>query len=424
MSHVVESTDLVQPSGQADSRLLLIVLWAGVACGAVAFLAGIFMGSADQVWRALLINTLFFAGLAYGSIMFAVMATITAARWARPIKRFAEATVLFIPVSWGLFLLLFFGMDSFFEWVDPAKVIAEKSWWLNLPLFLSRNILLLLVTGLVGIFYVRSSFKADMRYLYRVAPDRISGLARRIFPETDRRDNDQRRQLVLAPIFAILYAVLTCLLAFDWMMSIDQAWYSSLFGFQYSIASIYAAGAFLILVSAIARRRINLEAVLTADRHNDLSRLVFASSLIWTYFIYAQLLVIWYANLPEETPYLILRIHSEPWSGFFQFLAVTLFLIPFFGLLTQRACRSISFSSFIAGIILFGLWCEKYFLIVPTLMEHHALQGGPSGISINIWDVMITIGVAAAFVLAFLYVLRHFPNLPISGPLLHEIEQS
>lgn len=424
MSQVIDSLDTRQPSDRANSHILLIVLWAGVACGGLSFLLGLLIGSADQVWQALLINTLFFTGLAYGSIMFSVMTTITRARWARPIKRFSEATGLFIPVSWGLFLLLFFGMGSFFEWIDPTKVIPEKSWWLNLPLFLSRNIFLLVVTGLLGIVYVGSSVRADIRYLYRTAPDRISPLARRIFPENSDISNDQSRQITLAPIFAILYAVLTCVLAFDWMMSIDQEWYSTLFGFQYSIASIYAAGAFLMLVSAITRHRMNLADVLTADTHNDLSRLVFASSLIWTYFIYSQILVIWYANLPEETPYLILRINSEPWSGIFQCLAISLFLIPFFGLLTKRACRSTFFSSIIAAIVLIGLWCEKYFLIVPSLLENRNSHGGATGISLNLWDITITIGIAAGFVLTFLYVLRHFPIVPIPDHLLHKPEQS
>ena len=402
-------------------KWLLIIL---MALGMLSFILGLISGYADYAWQALLVNTLFFAGLVHGCLMVSVIITITKARWGGPIKRLAEATALFIPVTWLLFGGLFFGMSYFFEWVDPSKIIVEKSWWLNLPLFIARNVFLLLTTGIIGLLYVFYSIKSDLILINREAPDWINKISLRILSDTTGSDGELQksaaRHLRLAPIFAILYAILTCLLAFDWTMSIDQGWVSTLFGVQYSISNILAASAFLLMASSITRWRFKLKDYLTPDRHNDLSRLVFAFSIFWAYLVFSQILVIWYANIPEEAPFLILRMKSAEWSGLFYFLCFTLVLIPFFGLLTRIACRSPLFSSIIAAAIFIGLWWEKYFLTIPSIQKNLAPSAAISGLRISIFDISITVGVLAAFVYCLIIVLRTIPMLPVSDPALTE----
>lgn len=404
-----------------------VLLGSSILIGTVSFIVGLVSGSALYAWQALLVNTLFFAGLAYGSLMFSVMFTITGARWGRPIKRLAEATSLFIPVCWILFAFLFLGMDYFFEWSDPEKVIPAKSWWLNTTFFISRNIVLLVVTGLVGMAYVLSSVKPDLMELEKTASKPLSRFPQWLVSKDgsleSEREKQAGRQAVLAPVFGLLYAFLTCVIAFDWIMSIDQEWYSTLFGFQYSIANLFGAAAFLVIVSSIVRKQTGLTEYFSPERHNDLSRLLFATSLFWTYFIFSQVLVIWYANLPEETPYLILRMRSHEWSDMFYFLAVALFLIPFIGLLAKSACRSHFFSSVIAIDVLIGLWFEKYFLAVPSIQENIVQTDPLPGPELTILDLTVTLGVAGMFLLSFLLFLSIFPMLPIADSVLAKQDQ-
>ncbi|MBU2512247.1 polysulfide reductase NrfD [bacterium] len=426
MLTTIEQTKVIQATGFDPGKKTIILLWLGVAVGIISFLIGLATDYAFYAWQALLVNTLFFAGLAHGSLIFSVIFTITKAEWGRPIKRLAEATVLFIPVSWLLFGALFLGMDYFFEWTDPLRVIAAKTWWLNTAFFISRHVVLLAITGLVGMAYVLSSIRPDLMVFEKLVPNGLSRFARRFIKNKAFSEGEivgqYRKHSALAPLYALLYSILTCIIAFDWIMSIDQEWYSTLFGFQYSIASLYAAAAFLVIVSSIWRKKTGLTEYLSLERHNDLSRLLFALCLFWTYFIFSQVLVIWYANIPEETPYLILRMKSREWSGMFIFLFVVLFLVPFIGLLSKRACRSPLFSSIIAIDVLIGIWLEKYFLTVPSIQENMIRSDLLPGLNLNVLDLTITIGILAAFLQAYLFFLRSFPALPIADPFLSKQE--
>lgn len=369
------------------------------------------------MFQALLINTLFFFGLSYGSLMASAVLTLTQAKWGRPVKRLAESTVLFIPISWILFLILFAGLDHLFLWVDPRHSIPEKTWWLNQPFFVTRNVVLVLATGLIGIAYVAKSIKPDLIYLHKKEPGLLSGFAKKLIALSNTREiKSGHSQVRLAALYAALFIIVCCLVAFDWMMSLDQEWISTAFGFQYTIANLYAACAFLVLGFTLARRNKSLLPYFSLDRLNDLSRLLLVTSLLWTYLVFSQVLVIWYANLPEETPYLLLRMKDERWNWVFNFLFICLFAIPLIGLLTKKACRSPLVSPGVAAICLIGLWLEKYFLTVPTIQKLH-LDALPAAY-FSIFDIAVSLGVLAVFLLCIYYFLRLFPILPVSDPLL------
>ncbi len=385
----------------------MLGIFAGL--GLLSILFGLLTGSGQAVWQSLLVNTLFFTGLVHGCLMFSAIITVTHARWGRPLKRMAEATVFFIPVGWMLFILLFFGMEHFFEWTDPDSIIPEKTWWLNQPFFIFRNLLLLTATGTAGIVYVLSSLKPDLVLFKEASPESVSELKRSDSPDW---------QFRFAALFAALFITTTCLIAFDWIMSLDQKWISTAFGFQYTTANLYGACAFLVIVFSLARKNETLRSYYTLERLNDLSRLLFVASLVWTYLVFSQILVIWYANLPQETPYLLLRMNHQPWSGMFIFLTLSLFLIPLFGLISKKACRSPLMTFCVAAVVLSGLWWEKYFLTIPSIQENQLHNTPLPGLNITPWDVTITIGIGATFLLCFLLFLRQFPALPISDPFL------
>ncbi|MCP4673385.1 MAG: molybdopterin oxidoreductase [Desulfobacula sp.] len=430
MSRNEEMKALLDRTSFGINKQLQKLLLSFVAVGIIGFTVGIIGNSSYLAWQALLVNTMFFTGIALGGLAFSVIFTITGAIWGRPIKRLAEALSAFLPISALLFCLLFFGADHFFEWMDHDKVIHTKEGWLNFPFFLIRNVVFFgLFTAGVA-YYLKTVIRPDIGLGAKLSSFGNS-FARRFIKNYGSQEEEDECSIKKARIIAVLLAIgfflLSTLLAFDWIMSIDQEWFSTMFGVQYAIASLIGAAAALLIISGITRSKFQLDEYITLDRYHDLSKLTFAFCALWTYMIFAQVLVIWYGNLPEETPYMILRMQSLEWGWMFWFIFVLLFIIPFFGLMSRTACKSVWFSRLIAIDVLIGVWLEKYFLIVPSIQENNvsagitgavnAVTGGLAGFSPNLYDVSITLGVFGVFLLTYFWFLQRVPLVPISDPL-------
>jgi hypothetical protein len=369
---------------------------------------------------------MFFGGIALGGLAFSVIFTITNAKWGRPIKRLAEALGAFIPIGAVLLCLLFFGADHFFEWMDHDKVIHTKAGWLNFPFFIIRNVVVLGLFVAAGSYYLKTVIRPDIGLAGKLSgfgnpfADRF---VRNYGSQEEEEAGSEKRAKTLATLLALLFFLLCTLLAFDWMMSIDQEWFSTMFGVQYAIANLIGAAAALLIIAGIARKEFQLDEYITIDRYHDLAKLTFAVCALWTYLIFSQILVIWFADLPEETPYLIMRMQSVEWGWMFWVLFFLMFFIPFFGLMSRTACNSIWFSRLIAVEVLVGAWLEKYFLIVPSIQENNARAGlidassGLPGFAPNFYDVSITLGVLGIFLLSFFWFLQRVPAVPISDPL-------
>ncbi len=426
MSRDNEMKALLEQTRFRISDRLQKLLLSFVVIGVIGFLAGLIGNRSYLAWQALLVNTLFFGGIALGGLAFSVIFTITNAKWGRPIKRLAEALSAFMPIGALLLCLLFFGADHFFEWMDHDKVIHTKAGWLNFPFFIIRNVVFLGLFVVAGTYYLKTVIRPDIGLAGKLS-DFGNAFADRLVKNYGAQEEEevvaQKRAKTLAPILALLFFLLCTLLAFDWMMSIDQEWFSTMFGAQYAVANLIGAAAALLIVAGIARKDFQLDEYITIDRYHDLAKLTFAVCALWTYLIFSQILVIWYGDLPEETPYLVLRMHSVEWGGMFRVLFVLMFIIPFFGLMSRTACNSIWFSRLIAVDVLVGVWLEKYFLIVPSIQENNARAGlidassGLPGFSPNFYDVSITLGVLGIFLLSGFWFLQRVPAVPISDPL-------
>ena len=416
---------LEQTRFRINDRLQKVLL-AFVAIGIIGFVVGLIGNNSYLAWQALLVNTMFFGGIALGGLAFSVIFTITSAKWGRPIKRLAEAISAFIPIGALLLCLLFFGADHFFEWMDHDKVIHTKAGWLNFPFFIIRNVVVLGLFVAGSSYYLKTVLRPDIGLAGKLSDfgntfaDR---LVKNYGPQAEEEAVAEKRAKTLATLLALLFFLLSTLLAFDWMMSIDQEWFSTMFGAQYAIANLIGAAAALLIIAGIARKDFQLDEYITISRYHDLAKLTFAVCALWTYLIFSQILVIWYGDLPEETPYLIMRMQSVEWGWMFWVLFFLMFFIPFFGLMSRTACNSIWFSRLIAVEVLVGAWLEKYFLIVPSIQENNARAGlidassGLPGFALNFYDVSITLGVLGIFLLSFFWFLQRVPAVPISDPL-------
>ena len=417
---------------KTDSRVDKLLI-AGTVIGVVGFVIGISGKSPHLAWQALLVNNMFFCGLSLGGILFSTILTITNAEWGRPIKRLSEAMAGFIPIGGILLILLFAGADHLFEWMDPEKIIPSKAGWLNYPFFIIRNMLLFSAFMCLSWFYLKAVIRPDIGPAKKLV-GLMNPFANYIAENYDSQKNEEaicrKKAKIIAPILAFLFPVLCTLLAFDWMMSIDQEWFSSLFGIQYAVANLAGAAALLMIISGVAKHRFSLRDYFTIYRYHDVSKLTFAACILWTYMIFSQVLVIWYGDLPEEVPYLILRIHSLEWGWMFRLLMVMLFILPFSGLISHKIRNSILFSRFLAIEIIIGFWLEKYFLIVPSIQENMARVdnsgpgGGLPGFGFNLYDLSITIGVLSTFLLSYFWILRRVPLVPISDKLFFRERQA
>jgi len=416
---------LEQTRFRINDRLQKLLL-GFVVIGIIGFVAGLIGNRSYLAWQALLVNTMFFGGIALGGLAFSVIFTITSAKWGRPIKRLAEALGAFIPIGALLLCLLFFGADHFFEWMDHDKVIHTKAGWLNFPFFIIRNVVVLGLFVAASSYYLKTVIRPDIGLAGKLS-DFGNPFADRLVKNYGSQEEEEagaeKRAKTLAPLLALFFFLLCTLLAFDWMMSIDQEWFSTMFGAQYAIANLIGAAAALLIIAGIARQKFQLDEYITIDRYHDLAKLTFAICALWTYLIFSQVLVIWYGDLPEETPYLILRMQSVEWGWMGWFLLILMFFIPFFGLMSRTACNSIWFSRLIAVEVLVGVWLEKYFLIVPSIQENTARAGlidassGLPGFAPNFYDVSITLGVLGIFLLSGFWFLQRVPAVPISDPL-------
>jgi hypothetical protein len=426
MSRDNEMKALLEQTRFSINDRLRKILLGFVVLGIICFIIGLIGNSSYLAWQALLVNTLFFGGIALGGLAFSLIFTITGAEWGRPIKRLAEALSAFIPVAALLLCLLFFGTDHLFEWVDHDRVIHTKAGWLNLPFFVIRNLVVLVLFVAGSLYYLKTVIRPDIGLA-----GRLSGFgntfADRMVKNYGSQEEEQtaaeKRAKTIAPILALFFFVLSTLLAFDWMMSIDQEWFSTMFGAQYAVSNLIGAAAALLIIAGIARKDFQLDEYITIERYHDLAKITFAVCALWTYLIFSQIMVIWYGDLPEETPFVILRMQSVEWGWMFWVLFFLLFFIPFFGLMSRTACNSIWFSRLIAVEVLVGAWLEKYFLIVPSIQENNARAGlidagsGLPGFSLNFYDISITLAVFGIFMLSCLWFLQRVPVVPISDRL-------
>ncbi|MGA2957846.1 MAG: hypothetical protein ABSF48_19230 [Thermodesulfobacteriota bacterium] len=332
--------------------------------GAVAFLYGISGDLALRSWQVYLANYVFWAGLSFGAVLFAAVLNMTDARWGRPVKRLAEAFGAYLPVSFVLFWVVYFG----------------------------RTV----------IFHVRG----DREWMARTEQQSAGS-------ENEPWKSSWRFQKILSPIIGIAYAFILSLLAFDLIMSLDPHWYSTLFGGYYFMGSFFVAIVAIYLVSLLFLDSPVLREHIHARQLHDLGKLTLAFCVFTGYLFYAQFNTIWYGNLPEETRYVILRVKLSPWEPLAWVILFMILIIPFFVLLSRRVKLKRGPMIGLTILILVGMWLERFILVAPSIWKREWIPLGPL-------EVLITAGFFGLMGLCFTLFLRRFPVIPVSDPLFRE----
>jgi Ni/Fe-hydrogenase subunit HybB-like protein len=193
------------------------------------------------------------------------------------------------------------------------------------------------------------------------------------------------------------------LIGFDLVMALDRQWYSTLFGGYFFISSFYIGLGAIIVTIFVVRKYVNTEEPIETNALWDLGKLVFAFCLLTAYFFWAQYLITWYGNLPEEVGFFIRRFQDPSWRSLTWVAIALTFAIPFLALLSQRAKQSWALF-FIATTALIGMWLERYLLIVPSLG-----LSLPAGLGWS--EAIITLTFLGAMVFSYTVYLRFYDAL-------------
>ena len=395
-------------------------LWVLVIIGTGMFIAGLTTGGEDSVirtWQAFLINTVFWAGIAHAGILFSVIWQLTDAKWGRPFKRLSEACAAFLPISFLMFVIVIFGSKVLFEWSHTPFLhhgVAVKAGWLNLPFFVSRNIAWLVIIYAVSWWFVKTSIKPDIALARKLLGSDWGGaFADKVLNGYGEHEDEvirlEKLSRKLAPALAILYAFGASFLAWDFVMTLDQEWFSTLFGVFFIIGNMHAFMGLMLAISVTVRNRFGMHEYITINRLHDLAKMVFAFSLLWAYMGYTQYLVIWYADMPEETPYLVIRSMELPWALMFLLIIIGVFAIPFIGLLPKTLCRVPNYIRVMGIWVAVWQWFVIYLMVVPSLQHY-----GHYHVYLGMHELLITLGFAGLFFLSYLTFLGKVPILPIS----------
>ncbi|MGD9031263.1 MAG: hypothetical protein PVJ69_06480 [Desulfobacteraceae bacterium] len=388
------------------NRSVLVVFFLFVIIGLGGFIFQLTGKYPERAWQAYLINFLLWSAVAQGGLLFSMVTHLTKARWSKPLQGIAESFAAFFPISFGLFLLLFLGRDHLFPWL--GQDLHGKEVWLNLPFLFWRDFLGLLILYGLGFAYLYHALRLKMADL------EPHGMVHRFLHQWWSRgaydpDRCRAKMSTLSVLYIVAYALVLSLVAFDLVMSMDPHWISTLFGAYSFVKAFYVGLGSLIILAAAVRLTQGEQSGLTSSHFHDLGKLFFAFCLAWADFFYCQFIVIWYANISEETSYIIKRTMLAPWNSLAWTVFIVGFVIPFFILLNRNIKTKPKFMIVLCSIVLAGIWLEHLLLLGPALSPHvGALPLGPS-------DGLVTLGFLGLMALSLVFFLRLFPALMTSG---------
>jgi hypothetical protein len=351
---------------------------AGIALavvGLILFVVALLGDGSHRAWQTFHVNWVYWTGLTAGAISLTAVSKIANAKWNGVIIRFSQAVSGMIPVSLiGLVLILTLGYHDIYGHMheELSGLTAGKATWLSRPWMSARLLLGLGALYLVGMALIKADLLPDLV----AVRERASGAMRtrfdRLLTGYDAESN-HRRIYRLAPIYAVMFALVLTMVAFDAIMALQPHWFSNLLGGWYFMGSFLGGHTLLALLVLVEVKRYGIQEYVSPKQRHDLGKMIFGFTVFWTYLMWAQFLVIWYGNMPEETGFVFSRLWGE-WRVIGGAVFLGMFLIPFAGLLSVGAKKTPLTLGFFAAISLLALWLERYLMIIPSV----AAGSGPT----------------------------------------------
>lgn len=360
-------------SGRYD---LFLGLGGGLALlGVILFVVAAGGDGHDRAWQLFHVNWIYFTGLAGGSVAIAAIHKAVHAKWSGVVIRFAEAAVAFLPISFlGLIAIFTVGYEPIYGHMQSqmAALSPGKQWWLSHPVMFTRLAVALGALYFLGWKLIRTDMVPDLF----ATRDLVSGGKKQLYANWSKDYDDspaaRARNLyqlrVLGPIVIVVYCLAFTMVAFDGIMALQPHWFSNLLGGWYFMGSILGAHMILTHMAWYGGAHIGILDLITKRQRRDMGMLCFGFTIFWTYLMWAQFQVIWYANLPEETGFVFMRLWGE-WRPVGAAVLIGMFVIPFFGLIGTWTKTRRPAMALLATVSLCALWLERYLLVVPSVSE-------------------------------------------------------
>lgn len=372
-------------------RVRMNALWIGVV-SVVLCLIGSILNPA-QFFRSWLWAVVFYVGLSVGCMAILMMQYLSGGAWGLVIRRVCEAVARTLPLLALLFVPIAFGIGSLYVWshsdvVARDEILQHKHIYLNVPFFLIRAVFYFAVWIVLG--FLMNKWSAEH--------DRTGDLMAY-----------RKLQIWSGPGLA-LYAFTVTFASFDWLMSLDPHWYSTIFGVLVMGGQGLSAMAFIVFVMVLLSRRPPLLGIVGPAHLQDLGKLLFTFVMLWAYFSFSQLLIVWAGNLTEEIPWYLQRLNGG-WQYIGGLLIIFHFALPFALLLSRTLKRAARTVAQIAALLLAMRFVDCYWLVAPDFNR---------GFHLSWMDFAAPIGIGGLWTWMFIGELRKRPLLPLRDPHLEE----
>jgi hypothetical protein len=384
-------------SGKAKTWSLI-----GIVIGVLAIAFGFLTDHAERTFANLLLMAYYMTGVCIAGAVFLAIQFVSQAGWSAGLLRIPQAFAKLLPIAAAILIVIcaagLLTHNLYHHWnhegiTEPGNpnydaLIAGKASFLNVPFFLTREIAFLGFYSIFAIILVRLSNREDL----------TGGLS------------SYKKSIRTSAIFLVVFGFSSPIWAFDTIMSLEAHWFSTMFGW-YNFAGWWVSGIAAMTLTIILLKKAGYLSWINENHLHDLGKFIFAFSIFWTYVWFAQFLLIWYANMPEETVYFYKRWEPEykPW---FWLNIVINFVSPVLILMSRDAKRKTNLLMFVCILILVGHWLDYYVMIMPGTVEEHRGFG--------IIEIGTALGFAGLFSFVMLTALSKSSLVPKNHPFLEE----
>ncbi len=426
MSHDIERpTDITVPATSLWAKMPLFAGVAGVA-GTGFTVAMMFGEHKERAFFSYLFAFALVLSIVLGALAFVLIQHATRAGWSAVVRRVAETVMATVPLFALLFLpIALLGFHDLYPWShETDKFLEAKRWWLGGDMG----------NGSGSKFYFRAviffgiwTLLSQLLYRWSLQQDTLGD-------NKEARNAITRKLWVLSAGGIFLYALSQSFAAVDWLMSLQPHWYSTMYGVYFFAGSMIGFYAFLALVCMSLQKHGMMAKAITAEHYHDIGKFSFGHTIFWAYIAFCQFMLIWYANIPEETEYYMMRMEGG-WNRISLILPLVNFFIPFFVLLSRHAKRNRTVLMVASIYLLFVHALDLYWAVMPNVGAHGeepatAAEGarqigeavavhGPH-FSIALVDVTALVGIGGLFLAAFAFLLARNKVICIGDPRLDE----
>lgn len=370
-------------------RIVAIVL---ILIGAAALAVG-FITDPDRTWTNLLLNNFYFLSLAIGAAFFYALQYITQSGWSSMFKRVPEAMTFFIPIAAVFAIAMLFGLPKLYHWAHEGAaehdaLIAHKEPYLNITFFSIRVVIFFVLWILLSQLLRKLSLKEDLE----------GGMA--YFQKSE----------FWSKVFIFVIAITFSFASFDFIMSIDPHWYSTIFSLKNFVAAFYHGSAIILLIVLLLHDR-GFYPKLNDSHLLDFSRYLFMLSIVWGYLFFAQFMLIWYGNIPEETMYFARRWADPTFKVIFFANIILNWFIPFMVLMSRHLDKKKLVLKLVVVVLIIGQYVDLYDQIVPGII------GKPV---FGFTEIGMWLGFAGLFALVTGWALSKAAIIPKNHPYLDE----